>query len=90
MRSYYCFFEDSERHRSPAFDSDLELFAGEEGLASLRESSEQCAKKHPDLSWIIVDDEWEVVDVFGRLAREQYDSVDWDEAKEQERRNAFP
>ena len=90
MRSFYCFIEDGEGHRRPAFDSDIVLFAGEEGLARLRESSEQCANEHPDLSWIIVDDDWEVMDVFGRLVREQYDSIEWDEVKEQERHSAFP
>lgn len=90
MRSFYCFIEDGEGHRRPAFDSDIVLFAGEEGLARLRESSEQCANEHPDLSCVIVDDDWEVVDVSGRLVREQYDSIDWDEVKDQERQSAFP
>jgi hypothetical protein len=90
MRSYYCFFEDPERRRTPAFDTDIAPAAGEEGLARLRESCESCTDEHPELTCIIVDDEsWETVDVFGALLREQYDSIDWNEGKERERNNAF-
>ena len=90
MRSYYCFFEDSEGRRTPAFDTDIVPPVGDEGLSRLRGSCKACATEHPEFTYIIVDDEWEVVDVFGRLVREQYESIDWGEVKEQECQCAFP
>ena len=74
--------EDEEGHRNPAFDTDIYLHHTQEDLDRLRQSCEEAADERPQLTYVIVDLDHEtdpddpldtggVVDVFGRLLREQ-------------------
>lgn len=83
----YAYFEDDEGHRNPAFDTDIYLHHTQEDLDRRSRSCEDAASERPHLTYVIVDldhqtdpddplDTGGVVDVFGRLLREQDETID--------------
>ena len=94
----YAYFEDEAEpgRRNPAFDTDIFLHRTPEDLEKLRGWCEEAASERPHLTYVIVDldhqtdpadpfDTGGVVDVFGRLLREQDEAIDWNEVRAQAR-----
>ena len=92
----YAYFEDAEGRRNPAFDTDIFLHHTPEDLSKLRDMCEEAARERPHLTYVIVDldhrcdpddplAEDGVIDVFGRLLREQEAAIDWNEVRAQAR-----
>lgn len=98
--SRYCCYSERGVDRRPAFGSDTAPFEGPEGLAKLRELCREASEEDPELTLVIEDADASfepgevfddrVVHVFGRLLREQWEAIDWNEIRERERWSAFP
>ena len=94
----YAYFEDAEGRVAPAFDTDIFLHHTPEDLEKLRDMCEEAAEERPHLTYVIVDLDHRcdpdgplassadgIIDVFGRLLREQEAAIDWNEVRVQAR-----
>lgn len=84
---YYADFQDDEGPRQPAFDTDM--FPAYD-LEELRKTCELAAEEHPDLTYLILDEDLRLIDVFGRLLREQWEAIDPSQVYEQARATGEP
>lgn len=92
----YAYFEDAEGRRNPAFDTDIFLHHTPEDLEKPRDMCEEAAGERPRLTYVIVDLDHRrnpddslaadgVIDLFGRLLREQEAAIDRNKVRAQAR-----